>query len=193
MCLSSDDANPASAMAPAAAVNPTACKNSRRFMLVLPLLPSNFQRRYDGGRYLLTVDLTARPAKVPMSLSGPHPRQPERIVWQRRDPGNLAERVAGHRHVRGPPRGSAGIAIAIRADDDRIKYFLRCSWARRDRPVTARIRTAPSLWPEWTARRIQVTPAPEAKSGSQRLPVPTSRATCGLPGSYRRGIASLFS
>src|ERR1700722_3231969 len=58
----------ASALTPAAAVNPTACKNSRRLMLVLPLLPSNYQRRYDGGRYLLTVDLTARSVKVPMSL-----------------------------------------------------------------------------------------------------------------------------
>jgi hypothetical protein len=36
---------------------------------------------------------------------------------------------------------------------------------------------------------------PEAKSGSRRLPVPRSRATGfrGLPGGYRRGIASLLS
>jgi hypothetical protein len=31
---------------------------------------------------------------------------------------------------------------------------------------------------------------PEAKSGSQRLPVPRGRATCGLPGGYRKGITS---
>jgi hypothetical protein len=98
-----------------------------------------------------------------------------------------------------PPEWATGVTAPPRMKTATLGY----RW-----PLCQRLRRGPPRW-RWsrqfdcglapaalqlTAYRNETPPRipPRAKSGSQRPPVPRSRATCGLLGGYRKGIASML-
>jgi hypothetical protein len=104
-------------------------------------------------------------------------------------PGRNAE-------VRHPPTDELTFFFVGRFRKDRNSIRDACLHEIRcfKQPRGARIEeTAPAAL-QLTAYRNETPPRlrSRAKSGSQRLPIPRSGATCGLPGGYRRGIASMI-
>jgi hypothetical protein len=84
-----------------------------------------------------------------------------------------------------PPGNSTTFTIRdFRPRRWRRKRSFDRSVVKKRQPMKPRRQPVDSL----SRRETASAPGQEAKSGSQRLSVPRGRATCGLPGGYRKGI-----